>query len=165
MQTTTHALPLLSLAFLASAAAAAPTLGGWSEQVRIELVEQPLRAKLDTGAASSSLDARQIELVRGTDGMPQVRFTLELPGQAASMHERPLVRTTRIKRHSGPAEERPVIELEVCLGGVVRTTQVNLVDRERFEMPMLLGRDFLAGAFLVDPAATDLLEPSCVRNR
>lgn len=54
-----------------------------------------------------------------------------------------------------------MVALGICLGGYRRIAEVNLVNRARFEYPMLIGRSFLANDFLVDPGATLLLEPRC----
>ncbi|MNN29972.1 hypothetical protein D3C81_1436000 [compost metagenome] len=49
--------------------------------------------------------------------------------------------------------KRPVIELDLCLGGIQRTVEVNLADRSSFNYPLLIGaralRDFGAA---VNPA-------------
>ncbi|MGH7256566.1 MAG: RimK/LysX family protein, partial [Nitrospirales bacterium] len=48
-----------------------------------------------------------------------------------------------------------------CLGPVYRETDVNLTDRSNFKYRLLLGRLYLSGHFLVDPASTYLLKPTC----
>ena len=35
--------------------------------------------------------------------------------------------------------ERPVIDLQVCLGGAMKTIEVNLTDRSAFNYPFLMG--------------------------
>ena len=51
--------------------------------------------------------------------------------------------------------------LGVCLGSVQRTVEVNVVDRSGFDYPVLIGRSFLAGIFVVDPGERFLLTPDC----
>ena len=64
-------------------------------------------------------------------------------------------------RHTGNSQMRPVILLRICLGGVRKEAEVNLVDRSRFKYPLLIGRSFLAGDFLIDSDQTYLLKPLC----
>ena len=75
--------------------------------------------------------------------------------------ERPVVRTVRIKRHAGRSLERPVVLLSICVGSVHKEVEVNLVDRSRFQYPLLLGRSFLEGDLLVDSARRYTLAPAC----
>lgn len=86
----------------------------------------------------------------------------------------PLARISKIKRRAGdfdPEEEktytaRPVIELDLCMGKVKRTIEVNLTDRTAFQYPLLIGSDALTrfGA-LVDPSRTFIAgKPGCLNE-
>ena len=75
--------------------------------------------------------------------------------------EKKLVRLAKIKRHSGPRQERPVALLGICVGAFYREVEVNLVDRSKFKYPLLVGRSFLSGALTVDPSKTYSVEPAC----
>lgn len=133
------------------------------EFAQLHLDGQPLRlkAKLDTGAKSSSLDATDITPFE-RDGRHWVRFRPSRSGlDEAPLVEQPVARYVRIKRHSGPYDRRPVIRLPLCLGDELRTVEVNLTDRGNFIYPLLLGRKALAGLAVVDPARTFLRAPSC----
>lgn len=154
----------LVLAVIFGVAAEAREVVGWAERVQLGLDGEVLRAKVDTGADHSSLDARNIKIFR-RDGRDWVRF--ERIGSAARVHayEVPLVRKAQIRRHGDASQERPVVTLVICLGGQRKTAEVNLVDRSRFEYPMLIGRSFLGDDFLVDPAARFLREPRCEAGR
>ncbi len=44
---------------------------------------------------------------------------------------------------------RPVVEMHVKLGGLEKTIEVNLQDRERFEFSMILGENFLKHGVVV----------------
>jgi hypothetical protein len=136
---------------------------GWVEFVELHLDGQPLRvkAKLDTGAKSSSLDATDITPFE-RDGERWVRFRPSRSGaDEAPLIEQRIARYVRIKRHSGPHDRRPVIRLPLCLGDELRTVDVNLTDRGRFIYPLLLGRKALAGLAVVDPARTFVRPPRC----
>lgn len=157
------ALAALLCLFAVSPVATARGTYGWVEFVELHLDGQPLRvkAKLDTGAKSSSLDATDITPFE-RDGQRWVRFRPSRSGlDAAPLVEQPVARYVRIKRHRGPHDRRPVIRLPLCLGDELRTVEVNLTDRGRFIYPLLLGRKALAGLAVVDPARTFVRAPRC----
>ena len=135
-------------------------VAGWIERVRLEPSGLELQAKLDTGAETSSLHAEQIEAY-SREGRQYLRFSVANRQGESRLLEGPLVRRVKIKRHTGASQVRPVILLQICLGGVRKEAEVNLVDRGRFNYPLLIGRSFLAGDFLIDSDRTFLLEPIC----
>lgn len=147
-------------ALLAAMPAGAREVMGWLEPAQLEPEGIRLTAKLDTGADRSSLGAADIQ-VFSADGRDRVRFRPQIPGEEVSPMERPLLRITKIKRHGEPAEARPVVRLRICLGDLSKDAAVSLADRSNFEQPLLIGRDFLSGNLLVDPAATFTTEPRC----
>jgi hypothetical protein len=151
-------LLLLLLSPLASAAAI--ELSGWVERVRLEPYGLTLRAKIDTGAQHSSLNAADIEfLVK--EGEDYARFRVVNGKGDQAVLEEPLVRQAKIKQHGGESEQRAVILLSICLGKVRKRVEVNLIDRSGFNYQMLIGRSFLKDDFLVDAAKTFRLKPQC----
>ncbi len=157
----------LSLLFASAAAsdessdARALEIFGWVE--RVELLDGALsvKAKLDTGAVTSSLDAANVERFE-RDGERWVRFTVVDPESGESLElERPIVRNARIVQHSGKSQRRPIVVLDVCFGPFRREVEFSLVDRSNFIYPVLLGRSALEGAALVDPSETFLNYPDC----
>ncbi|SFB45190.1 ATP-dependent zinc protease [Azotobacter beijerinckii] len=140
--------------------AAEKTIYGLNEYVSLPEIKLEVAAKLDTGAETASLSARDIRRFK-RNGEAWVRFYLAIDDSHAHPIERPLARISKIKRRSGdydPEESktytaRPVIELDVCMGGTLRTIEVNLTDRSAFQYPLLIGSEALArfGA-LVDPS-------------
>lgn len=136
-------------------------LFGWVERVELTNVGFELKAKLDTGAETSSLDAIHIKRFR-RKGESWVRFTIEDPQSDEEVElERPLIRRVKIKRHEGEPQRRSVVELEVCLGDHRRKVEFSLIDRSEFIYPVLLGRQALAGIAVVDPKETFLFSPDC----
>lgn len=134
---------------------------GWVE--RVELLDGMLsvKAKLDTGAVTSSLDATEIQRFR-RGGKRWVRFTVTDPDSGESMQlEKLLERNVRIVRHDGEYQRRPVVNMDICLGGFHRSVEVNLIDRSNFIYPMLLGRSALDGIALIDSSSTFLNPPHC----
>lgn len=139
-----------------------PQRFGWREKIILSPeLRWELDAKLDTGADTSSLDARNIRRVR-FKGKRYVRFSIEDPesGEVVSLR-RPYVRTVRIRRHDGDHQRRYVVLMSICLGSEQRTIEVTLTDRDVFDNPMLLGRSALEGLAIVDPQVTHTTHPSC----
>lgn len=154
---------VLGLAASAPASAQDVKIVGWIEPVLLADAGVELEAKLDTGADNSSLDARDIRSFE-RDGRSWVSFdVVDRKGNTLRL-ERPLERTASIARASGGRQLRPVIRLEICLDGVLRASEVNLVDRGRLKLPMLLGRSFLEGQFAVDSGRTHTTTPGCART-
>lgn len=124
----------------------------------------PVMAKLDTGAASSSLDATAI---RPFDrlGRKWLRFRLICDHGRVLELEAPLVRTARIRRADIGVRERPVVELPVCVGGRSGLAQFTLANRRGLDYRMLIGRDFLAGRLLVDATREHIAMNSCGEQR
>jgi hypothetical protein len=133
---------------------------GWIEKVRIYPGNFIVHAKLDSGAEYSSLDAVNLtEFDR--NGKRWVRFDLPQGDGHKRTIQRPLLRTATIKRHYLGSQKRPVVKIGVCLGNIYKETEVNLVDRTGFNYRMLIGRKFMEGVVIIDPAAQYTVEPEC----
>jgi len=134
-------------------------VAGWVEATRLFPWNLEWNAKLDTGADTSSIHAREIEAYT-REGKDWVRFKI---GQEDSLIEveRPVTRMVSIKRHHHPPEERYTIELEFCLGGSVYQAEFTLADRSKFDYKLLLGRRFLKHGFLIDPGHKHLIMLQC----
>lgn len=123
-----------------------------------------LKAKLDTGARTSSLGVERLRLF-GADGRDMVEFHLRRPGGKLRRIVLPLLRLSYVKERGREATPRPVVMLGICIGNLVRRTEVNLQDRANFNYPLLIGRRYLSGAYAVDPAKRNLLRPDCPAAR
>lgn len=133
---------------------------GLNEYVELMDIHTEVAAKLDTGAKTASLSARDIERFK-RDGEPWVRFYLAIDDAHQRPIEKPLSRISKIKRRSGdidPDESksytaRPVIELDICMGSTLQNIEVNLTDRSAFQYPLLIGSEALKSfSALVDPS-------------
>ncbi len=140
--------------------AAEKTVYGLNEYVSLNDLDLEVAAKLDTGAKTASLSARDIKRFK-RDGETWVRFYLAIDEAHEHAIERPLARISKIKRRAGdfdPEEgktytARPVIELELCMGKALRTIEVNLTDRSAFQYPLLIGSEALKRLdAVVDPS-------------
>ncbi|WAJ40048.1 ATP-dependent zinc protease [Pseudomonas sp. GOM7] len=165
-------LPCL-FALLSPSMAVGKSIYGLNEYVHIEELDLLVAAKLDTGAKTASLSARDIKRFK-RDGETWVSFILAIDDTHERTFERPLARISKIKRRAGdydPDEDktytaRPVIDLELCLGQTLRTIEVNLTDRSAFQYPLLIGSEALKrfGA-MVDPSLKYAAgKPGCIND-
>ena len=120
------------------------------------------KARIDTGATTTSVGYNDLTRFE-SDGEKWIKFTIKdrIDGQVYTF-ERPLVRTAKIKRHNAEPTRRPVVNLPITIGTVTRTIEVTLADRDAFDYPVLIGRNFMDGKVLVDVSqrfiATDARE-------
>lgn len=158
---------LLACIFLAGTVvhARSQEIMGWVEWVHVFDTEFRVKAKLDTGAATSSLDATDIEAFK-RKGKSWVRFTVTDPAtQESEVLEKRRKRVVRIVRHNGKHQKRYVVELDVCLGEERQSIEVSLIDRSQFIYPLLLGRSALEKmGIVVDPSDTFVMRPACDRD-
>jgi hypothetical protein len=133
---------------------------GWVERVAIYPGGVILSAKIDTGAVSCSLHTQSMELFQ-RNGRNLVRLKMFDQQGNETVIEAPIVGKKRIRRHFGRFQDRPVIRLKICLGTFSKDVDVNLVDRSGLDYPLLIGRNFMAGALLVNPSEKFTIEPSC----
>ena len=124
----------------------------------------PVRARVDTGATTSSVDARDIQL-GGPDGARTATFTLVGDGDRRLRMELPLVEHRHVVTGGGREVQRPVVRMEVCVAGFQGPIDVTLNDRARVEYRMLLGRNVLEGRFVVDVARSLTARPACPATR
>ncbi len=141
----------------------AKLIAGWLEKVTVAATGQVVKAKLDSGAKTSSIHATDVvEIER--HGAPWVRFALpgmDGPEIEPVVIERPVVRFVRIKDHTNPSARRPIVELEICFDSRRRRSHFSLADRRNFHYPVLLGRRFLAGVAVVDASEKYVTDPKC----
>jgi len=131
------------------------TTAGWREWIALVEADVPwIKAKIDTGARTSSIHAFDVE-----DSGDTVAFwvhpwqesehdarRIELP-----VHDRRVVRSS-----SGHEEERIVVLMPVRLVGRVINAELTLSNRDSMGFRMLIGREALRQGFVVDPAASFL---------
>jgi len=127
---------------------------GWRERLALpQLGIGMLKAKLDTGARSSSLHVDTLEeFLR--DGATWLRFTLHVGRRqpVAIRCEAPAWDRRAVTDTGGRRTERWFIRSEVQLAGQRFSIDINLTDRRHMLFPLLLGRSALNGRFAVDPA-------------
>jgi len=137
---------------------------GAAETVKIYPGGREFKARIDTGATTTSINARKINpFTRG--GKEWVRFeVVGKRGQVIAM-ESQVVRTVRIKHFGAPSKRRFVVQIGICLGSHYQDTEATLEDRSRREFPVLIGRRYMAGFMLVDSGREYLVQPNCPGHR
>lgn len=126
---------------------------GWREWVQLpSLTPHLVKAKVDTGARTSSLHAFDL---RVEDGV--AHFAVH-PHQDTDDDETwvelPVVEHREVRPSTGEAEERPVVVVPVVVGAVEIEVELTLTDRDSMGFRMLLGRTALTDRFLVDPGVS-----------
>ena len=124
-----------------------PTIG-WKEIVDLpEFGLLKIPAKIDTGARTSVLHCRHIRLIHRKDK----RFVESSPlDDADAKYVLPFHSERTIRNSFGQEENRYVVKTTIRMFGEVHPIELSLRDRSDMEFPMLLGRSFLRGKFLVD---------------
>lgn len=135
---------------------------GWVEKASVHPGGLVLKAKLDTGAKTSSIhcDCQRI-IEKG--GEKWINFTVTNEQGKTITLERKVVRFVKIKRHFGEKQERAVVNMGICLKNVYKEVEVNVIDRSGLNYSLLIGRNYLAGDFLIDSEAKFTGKPNCKR--
>ena len=76
--------------------------------------------------------------------------------------EAPVSEYKEVKDSGGHQERRPFIRTSARLGDIQWEISLSLTNRENMKFRMLLGREAVAGRFVVDPGANYLIGKSLV---
>jgi hypothetical protein len=130
---------------------------GWREWIGLPTLKVPsIKAKIDTGARTSSLHAFEIERFK-KNGQDFVRFQIH-PRQRNHLlivqAEAPLLGYRKVRSSSGHQVSRPVITTDISLFDQAWTIELTLANRDQMGFRMLLGREALRGRLLVDSGAS-----------
>ncbi|MCB1690394.1 MAG: ATP-dependent zinc protease [Halioglobus sp.] len=127
------------------------TVVGGLEKVWFPDMGLALTARVDTGVATASIDAHEIEQFE-RDGKPWVRFSIKSPetGESETL-ERRLVRTLGVQSSGGgEAIRRPVVKLAVVVGQNEQTAEFSLSSRTHTSYQLTIGRSILRDVMVVD---------------
>ncbi|MCG2589791.1 ATP-dependent zinc protease family protein [Rhodohalobacter sulfatireducens] len=133
---------------------------------RIEKIDLPnlslykLDAKIDTGAYTSSLHCHDIEqFVK--EGKNWVKFYVldpDHPEYEETQFKCAIHKVKKVKSSNGQIEERVIIKQQSQFDKDNRTIELSLTDRSVMKYPVLIGRKFLKGQFIVDVSKKYLLK-------
>lgn len=127
---------------------------------RVEWVEFPnwklkLRARVDTGAKSCSIHAVNIEKVT-ENGEVFVLFDTFVDEKPVRLKSK-FVKEAKVTSTSGVSENRIIISEMMKMGKYKEEVIINLNDRTNLTYPILIGRNYLMGKFLVDVSLSHAL--------
>lgn len=122
---------------------------GEDEYVYIKEADATIDARIDTGAAVSSISATDItEFER--QGKKWYRFTIDANDHNIVV-EAPFVRTSTIRQASKETTtERVVVSLTIKVGEYSTQSEFTLTDRSRMQYPLLIGRTLIQDIAVVD---------------
>ena len=131
---------------------------GWKEWLSLpELGIQAIKAKIDTGARTSSLHTYQLEKFK-RQGKDFVRFKihpLQKRSDISVSCESEIIDVRVVKDSGGHGEERFFIKTPIKLNDKIWDIEMSLTNRENMMFRMLLGRTGLVSGNLIVDSAID----------
>jgi hypothetical protein len=134
-------------------------LAGWREWVLLpDVCPIPMKAKLDTGARTSTLHAFGMRIIEheGATWVEFEVFPLQRTKAQRSAVRYPISAFKLVKSSTGHTERRPVIRTPLVIGSRRFDIDVTLTSRDEMGFRMLLGRAALRRRFWVDAGASFL---------
>ena len=133
---------------------------GWREWVGLpDLGIDKIKAKIDTGARTSTMDAEGYELTE-EDGIILARFQVTF-GNRKKLKEKVctarVVENRKITNSGGHVEERIVIVSNIKIGQLIKEIEITLTQRKNMKFRMLLGRTAISEDFVVDVTRSYLM--------
>lgn len=128
---------------------------GEVEWIYIADINHNVKARIDTGATTSSISAVDIHTYK-KNGKSMVDFKLSHDGATSKQFTMPVKRWVKVKQASTSkaSEPRPVVALAVQIGDHKTKSDFTLVDRNQLEFPVMIGRTFIDDDAIVDVSHT-----------
>lgn len=125
-----------------------------------ELGVPGIKARVDSGAKTSSIQASNIKIIiRGTQEWVKFEINPLQENRSISLQcQAPLVDRRMVKSSSGISEERLVVKSAVTLGESTFDIELTLANRDTMEYRMLLGREALNNRYIVNSAENFLIQ-------
>ncbi len=121
-----------------------------------------VRARIDSGARTTSLHAYNIEVIKGESGEKLIKFNTHpenyrrKTGPSITL---PFLGKRRVVSSNGDSEDRYTVYLDVKLGKQLLRTQITLTSRHKMSFPILIGRNtIIEGNFLIDVSKKNILK-------
>ena len=134
---------------------------GCEEWVTLDELNIPsIKARVDSGAKTSSIQAKNIKRIT-RKGEAWVTFDVNPIQDNLSLYvscEAKIVDTRIVKSSSGETQKRFVIKTRIKLGSNAFEIELTLAERDGMEYRMLLGREALIDRYLVDASQSFILQ-------
>lgn len=132
---------------------------GWREWITLtELSDVQIKAKIDTGARTSSLHAFNLNLSERAN-VTVATFEIhpvQRSGRLVQPVEAEVIEFRDVRSSTGHVEHRPVIRTPITVGDHRFDIDITLASRDQMGFRMLLGRAAVRRRFLVDPGRSYL---------
>ncbi len=128
---------------------------GRVEWVTVSSQSIRMRARIDSGAASSSIHAQNVT-EKDVDGKTYVQFETVDEKNKTYLLFKEVVKKIKIRSASG-LESRYVVPMKVILGAKEHMINVNLINRDHMTYKFLVGRNLLMGKYIIDVSQSRLL--------
>ena len=115
-----------------------------------------VQAKVDTGAFTSALHCKDVQLVKSGLRKRLSFWLIDKTGVPARRFYSDQFSQRMIRNSFGVAELRYVIKTRIVLFGRTIRAEFTLADREQLKNPVLLGRKLLRNRFIVDVSYKNL---------
>ncbi len=126
---------------------------GWREWVRLPDLNLPaIKAKIDTGARTSSLHAHDIKRHKknGKEFVEFKVFPIQNRSRPEIVCDAPVLDQRIVRSSNGEEEERIFISTHIDIGGLKWPIELTLSDRSDMKFRLLLGRTTLRSKTLID---------------
>lgn len=129
---------------------------GRIEWVTIGSKNMRLKARVDSGAQTSSLHAENI-IEKTIDGKRYVQFESFDSKKNKFIFLEEVIKRSTVRNSDGMTSKRYVIKVKLTLGTKEHEINVNLNNREDLKYNFLIGRNLLMGNYIVDVSQSRLL--------
>ncbi|ELR65767.1 Hypothetical protein C942_00853 [Photobacterium marinum] len=130
---------------------------GQVETIKVHELDLDFKARIDTGAKTTSIHATDIKVIgedSDSDNMREhlghmVEFTATNENGDEVRYKGKIIKVSKIRNAQG-VERRYAVKMDLGWNGEHKTVSVNLRDRSKLEYKLLIGRNWLSGDYLVD---------------
>lgn len=125
--------------------AADPTIAGFYETVSLPEADMSFTAKMDTGADTSSVNAKIVKIIGPDDGEQLVTFQVINDGQLSEPITKDITKYQILNPRGDCVDEirRPKVMMDFDIGGRIVTAEVSLADRSDLSTDLLIGRNVM----------------------
>ncbi|HMQ11372.1 MAG TPA: RimK/LysX family protein [Oligoflexia bacterium] len=133
---------------------------GWREWIALpDLKVRKIKAKIDSGARTSSLHAHKLKVLK-KNNEEYAQFYI-YPQQDSSKEkvlcEEKILEYRKIKSSNGITEKRPIIQTYIKINEKLWLVDLSLSNRDEMGFRILLGRTSISKKFLIDVSKSFLM--------